>query len=170
MDRGDSDLIPLEEELRFVKDYLDLEKMRLGSRLTIRWLISPETSQMLVPQMILLPLVENAIRYGAASSREAGWVEVESNPGDGIIKIVVRNSPGAKTSTGTGVGLQNVEARLKYLYSGNATVSLSVAEDRTAAATLALPALKPQSDPVQRPYHSKLVLQRRMRYASPHRR
>jgi LytS/YehU family sensor histidine kinase len=144
LDRDNSDLIPLEGELRFVKEYLDLEKMRFGSRLKIEWQIAPETSRLLVPQMILQPLVENAIRHGVSSSREGGWVEVATSASNGTLNIRVRNSVGGETSNGTGVGLRNVEARLKYLYSGDASLRLTVSEDRTASASLVLPALNSQ--------------------------
>src|ERR1700734_207640 len=144
LDRDSADLISLEDELKFVREYLDLEKMRFGNRLKLDWRVTPETCRLLVPQMILQPLVENAIRHGVASSREGGWIEVATKISDGILIIYVRNSAGGKTANGTGVGLRNVETRLKYLYSGDASLHLSVAEDRTATASLSLPALNSQ--------------------------
>jgi hypothetical protein len=141
LDRDSSDLIPLEHELKFVGEYLDLEEMRFGSRLRVEWSIAAETRQMLVPQMILQPLAENAIRYGVACSREGGWIEIAAGADNGILKIQMRNSVGGTTSIGTGVGLRNAEARLKYLYSGGASLRLTVAEDRTATVRLELPAL-----------------------------
>jgi two-component system, LytTR family, sensor kinase len=149
LDRNSSDLIPLEDELKFVGDYLDLEKMRFGSRLKIEWPVAAETRQMLVPQMILQPLVENAIRHGIACSREGGWIEISSSAGNGILKIQVRNSVGGTASIGTGVGLRNAEARLKYLYSGGASLHFTVAEDRTATVRLAFPVLNSQAAGVQ---------------------
>src|SRR5580700_10279837 len=130
LDRGSSDLIPLESELKFAREYLDLEKMRFGTRLKIGWVVAPETCQLLVPQMILQPLVENAVQHGIASLREGGWLEVATGTNNGTLNIQVRNSAGDKPSSGNGVGLRNVEARLKYLYSGDATLRLAVAEDR----------------------------------------
>jgi len=144
LDRDSADLISLEDELKFVREYLDLEKMRFGNRLKLDWRVTPETCRLLVPQMILQPLVENAIRHGVASSREGGWIEVATKISDGILIIYVRNSAGGKTANGTGVGLRNVETRLKYLYSGDASLHLSVAEDHTATASLSLPALNSQ--------------------------
>jgi two-component system LytT family sensor kinase len=140
-DRDSSDLIPLESELKFAREYLDLEQMRFGSRLKIGWVVAPETCQLLVPQMILQPLVENAVQHGIASLREGGWLEVATGTNNGTLNIQVRNSAGDKPSNGNGVGLRNVEARLKYLYSGDATLRLAVAEDRTFTASLVLPAL-----------------------------
>ncbi|MGA7222096.1 MAG: histidine kinase [Candidatus Acidiferrales bacterium] len=141
LERDSSDLIPLESELKFAKDYLELEKMRFGNRLRIEWAVAPETYQLLVPQLILQPLVENAVQHGIAPLREGGWLEVATDTNDGILNIRVRNSAGGKPSNGTGVGLRNVEARLKYLYAGDASLRLAVAEDHTVTASLTLPTL-----------------------------
>ena len=141
LDGGSYDLIPLESELKFVREYLDIEKMRLGNRLEIHWLASLEASGWLVPQMILLPLVENAIRHGIAPSREGGWLEIRARAHNRILHIDVRNTVGGNGSNGSGLGLRNVEARLKYLYAGNASLRFTMAEDGTATANLILPAL-----------------------------
>lgn len=141
LERDRSDLVSLEDELEFVREYLDVEKMRLGSRLTVEWLVAPETRRLLVPQMILQPLAENAIRHGVASSREPGWMEIATSRTSAILTITLRNSVGGRTSSGTGVGLRNVEARLKYLYSGDASLRLDFSDDRTAIVYLSLPAL-----------------------------
>lgn len=141
LDRDSSDLIPLKDELKFAREYLDLEKMRFGSRLKIDWLVAPDACRFLVPQMILQPLLENAIRHGVASTREGGWIEVSASARNGKLSVQVRNSVGGAASNGTGVGLRNVEARLKYLYSDEACVRLSVAEDHTATVSLTVPVL-----------------------------
>ena len=143
IERESTDLIPLEEELAFAREYLELEKMRFGDRLDIKWAIAPETTHLPVPQMILQPLVENAIRHGIASLREGGWVEVASTTQDRLLNICVRNSAAATVpkSNGTGLGLKNVETRLKYLYSGDASLRLAFGDDRIVTVTLALPAL-----------------------------
>lgn len=140
LDRDSSDLVPLEDELTFVREYLEVEKMRLGSRLKVEWMVAPETHRLLVPQMILQPLAENAIRHGVASSREGGWMEIAASARQGVLNITLRNSVGGRTSNGTGVGLRNAEARLKYLYSGDASLRLDLSEDRTATVFLSLPA------------------------------
>jgi two-component system, LytTR family, sensor kinase len=144
LDRTSSDLVQLQDELSFVGDYLDLEKMRFGSRLRTEWQIAPETRRMLVPQMVLQPLVENAIRHGLSSSREAGWIEIAAGEGNGKLTIRLRNSVGGKTSNGAGVGLRNAQARLKYLYSGDATLCFAIDDDHTATVNLVLPALNSQ--------------------------
>lgn len=136
-----SDLIPLREELKFVEEYLELEKMRFGARLTVAWAIASDTQHILVPQLILQPLVENAIRHGIACSRVGGWIEMFSQRNNEVLELRVRNSIGGSRPNGTGVGLRNTEARLRYLYSDEATLSFEVAEGRTATATLHFPAL-----------------------------
>ncbi|HVI06930.1 MAG TPA: histidine kinase [Candidatus Binatia bacterium] len=139
LDRDNSDLIPLESELKFASEYLDIEKMRFGPRMRVEWKISSEARNALVPQMILQPLIENAVRHGIASSREPGWIEISASESDGALNLQVCNSTGSETSNGSGVGLRNVEARLKHLYSADASFHLTIA-DRTAVANLSLPA------------------------------
>lgn len=138
---GNSDLITFDEELKFSEAYLDIEKMRLNGRLEVRWRIHPDTRQFLVPQLILQPLVENAIVHGIACSREGGWLEITSRRSGGQVELIIRNSVGGKDQSGLGLGLQNTKVRLKYLYSDEAVFSFAVGEDRVATATLLLPAL-----------------------------
>jgi two-component system, LytTR family, sensor kinase len=136
-----ADLIPLEEELKFAEAYLDIEKMRLGERLEIIWKIERGVQYLLVPPLILQPLVENAIEHGIACSREGGWLEIRLRRLGDRIELSVRNSVRGKGAPGSGVGLQNTQARLKYLYSEEASLSFAIGEDEVATAKLLLPAL-----------------------------
>lgn len=137
-----SDLIPLREELKFIGEYLDLEKMRFGMRLRVDWSVDEGTRQVLVPQMILQPLVENAIRHGIGSSREAGWIGIEAHNQNTNIQLRIKNKAGTKRSDGAGIGLRNTETRLRHLYSEEAGFTFVVGEDRIAVATITLPALR----------------------------
>jgi len=141
LESNGSDLIPLREELKFVGEYLELEMMRFGPRLRVDWTIDPSAGAMLVPQLILQPLVENAIRHGIASSRENGWVEVASRRRQNAVELEIRNSVGPGKPKGMGLGLHNTTARLQHLYSGEGTLSFAVSEAGTATATLVLPHL-----------------------------
>jgi two-component system, LytTR family, sensor kinase len=134
-----SDLIRLRDELEFIEAYLELEKMRLGPRLEIRWNVSPATCDYLVPQLVLQPLVENAIRHGIACARPGGWLEIVSREAEGALELEVRNSLGGIRTAGMGVGISNTRSRLKYLYSDEATFAFSMMEGETATATLHLP-------------------------------
>jgi two-component system, LytTR family, sensor kinase len=115
--------------------------MRFGSRLTVTWSIEQGTLQGLVPQLILQPLVENAIRHGVASCRENGWIEIASKSSERGLELRISNSIGINRPQGIGVGLSNTRARLKHLYSGEATFSFAVGKDQTATAELVLPML-----------------------------
>jgi two-component system LytT family sensor kinase len=107
----------------------------------VEWSIDAGTGTALVPQLILQPLVENAVRHGIACSRDGGWVEIRSRKRAGVLELGIRNSIGGKRTPGLGVGLRNTEARLRYLYSDEATFTFAEADDHTATATLQLPAL-----------------------------
>jgi two-component system LytT family sensor kinase len=137
-----SDLTPLREEIEFLQAYLDIEKLRLGKRLAVRFTIEPATSQMLVPQLILQPLVENAIVHGVSCNREGGWIEIATQQDNGVFEIQIRNSVGGEGRKGVGLGLQNTAARLKYLYTAGASFSFAIGNDKMATARLVLPALR----------------------------
>lgn len=76
--RGAADRVTLQEELDFVRDYLELEALRLGQRLRVEWLIAPETLDLPIPPLTLQPLVENSIVHGIAPLLEGGTVRIEA--------------------------------------------------------------------------------------------
>jgi two-component sensor histidine kinase len=150
--RHDSvDLVTLEEELKFVEDYLGLEKIRLEDRLELRWNIQPETREMLVPQLIMQPLVENAVVHGVACRREGGWIEISSRREGDVLEVRICNCVGAKQQEGIGLGLRNTRARLKHLYSDEASFSFHPDSVGSAVATLVLPAIRSQSQAEKAP-------------------
>src|SRR5262249_46947593 len=128
------------QEIKFIESYIDIEKMRLGPRLQVRWNICSGTEEALVPQMILQPLVENAMLHGIACCRHGGWIEIVSRRAEGALELQIQNSVGGKSQRGMGLGLKNTAARLKYLYSDEATFSFAVSEEHVATSTLTLPA------------------------------
>jgi sensor histidine kinase YesM len=138
---GTIDLISLEEELAFIRAYLDLEHMRLGSRLTVRWCIAPDSTNALIPQLLLQPLVENAIVHGIAPAREGGWIAIDASVRDDVLFVEIRNSVVAAPQPGLRVGLENVRARLKHLYADDAHFEFVVqGEASVAVARLRIPA------------------------------
>ncbi len=141
LQQTDSDLIPLQEELKFVGEYLDLEKMRFGARLTITQRVDPDTLPLLVPQLILQPLIENAIHHGLGGSREQGWIEITSTRRGDSLELVLRNSIGSNRPEGMGVGLRNTSSRLQHLYAGEGLFTFEFSDENTATSTLILPAL-----------------------------
>jgi len=139
---ANSDLVTLDEELRFVQDYLEIEKMRLAERLDVRWAIAANTRQLFVPQMILQPLVQNAVAHGIACCREGGWVEIASRKTLGTMKLTIRNSLGGRNQPGLGLGLENARLRLRHLYGEEAMIAFEKNGDREAQTVLSVPALE----------------------------
>jgi two-component system, LytTR family, sensor kinase len=108
-------------ELAYAEQYLAIEQTRLGARLRVEAAIAPQSSNALVPTMLLQPLVENAVRHGVAPLVEGGTIRIASTIAGSTLRISVWNSglppetPSSR-SAGRGVGLTNTSARLKTLY------------------------------------------------------
>jgi len=141
LEHGSADLVPVREELNFVESYLSLEKMRLGRRLQVRWQIDPQVYGALIPQLLLQPLIENAVVHGIANSREGGWIEVQAYVRDSRLHVEIRNTVGGESQPGLGVGIANTRARLRFLYAEDASFEFQLQRDAgVALASLALPA------------------------------
>jgi hypothetical protein len=135
-----SDLVRLATELRLAEDYLDIEGMRLGSRMSVRWDIQQETRDLLVPQFMFQLLIENGIKHGIANFRGHGWIEISSRRSEQQLLLEVKNSVGGEARQGMGVGHQNIRTRLSLLYGSDAQL-LFDRKDKVAVATLSLPVL-----------------------------
>ena len=117
--------VTLEKELAFLRCYLEIERIRFHDRLTTRVDVDPRALDSLVPNLILQPIVENAIRHGVAPRSTPGHVEILAKQNDGTLRIEVKdNGPGLPPNQsgiqgsreGQGVGLANTRARLEQLY------------------------------------------------------
>ena len=144
LEYGNADLISFAEELKFVEAYLELEQMRLADRLQITWDVDLETREMLVPQLILQPLVENAILHGIACCREGGWIQIVSRKIGERAELEIRNSVGGKSQEGFGLGHRNTTARIRHLYANEGTFVFRIGPDDVAVATLSFPGFSSQ--------------------------
>ena len=111
--------VPLERELEVLRHYLDIQLIRFEDRLTVDMDIEPAALHALVPNLLLQPLVENAIRHGIAPRAAPGRVLVRAHRGNGILRLVVSDDGvghrgGGPVTEGTGLG--NTRARLQHLY------------------------------------------------------
>ena len=124
---GSKDRIPLAEELKLAECYLDIERVRFGSRLSVETEIEPACETCLVPPLIMQPLVENAITHGVAAMLNGGAVRVQAQRNGAGVKIVVENpfEPQSGTKNGIGLGLKNVRMRLINLYNGDARLDVA---------------------------------------------
>ena len=113
--------ITLEEELRFVKDYLEIEKIRFSDKLAVLEDIAGETLHAQVPNLLLQPIVENAIYHGIAHMTSNGIIQITAKKEDGQLLICVEdNGPGMtsmkKKKSKEGVGLKITKERLTHLF------------------------------------------------------
>lgn len=139
--------VPLKEELEFLELYLDIQQMRFSDRLQVEMQIEPETLDALVPNLILQPLVENAIRHGTSRRAAAGMVGVSARRDDGSLRIqIYDDGPGLKRDDGAkaveGVGLSNTRARLSQLYGERQKFTLLDREGGGVEATLVIPFIR----------------------------
>jgi two-component system, LytTR family, sensor kinase len=135
--------VTLSQELAFTEGYLAIEQTRLGERLRIDIAVPLETRDALVPNMLLQPLVENAVRYGVAPLIEGGWVAIKSALHADRLRIVIGNSghrgEGEQKKSENGIGLGNTAERLKTLYGANFEFSLGWPEAGGCEVVVELP-------------------------------
>ena len=146
LDRIGIQAIPLKEELEFLNTYLEIERTRFGERLTIHMEIEPETLDVCVPNLILQPLVENAIRHGIAARVGGGRLQVVARrTGDRLWLMVRDNGPGLSSPAkldafNGGVGVSNTRSRLEHLYPGAHRFEFHQPSDGGLAVTIEIPA------------------------------
>ncbi len=116
---SDTQEVTLREEIDLLRQYLSIEQIRFGDRLNVNIEAPPETLDAQVPNLILQPLVENAIRHGVEPRAKPGHIELRALRSDGTLVLEVSdNGPGIPPSQPIieGVGLSNTRTRLKTLY------------------------------------------------------
>ena len=130
----------MDEELLFIEKYLAIEQVRFSDRLEISWSIDPALRETLVPEFILQPLVENAVRHGAGKRSEKGLIEIAAAAANGDLVLSVRdNGPGYVAASEGGVGLANTRARLETLFGEAAELNVSNANGCGTVATVRFP-------------------------------
>jgi sensor histidine kinase YesM len=126
LDRGALGEVPLDEEIQHVEAYLAIEGVHFGDRLAVRWRIDPRARGRLVPNLVLQPLVENAIRHGLEPRRQGGTIEIAASiDGDRLLVQVFDNGCGPGVEMREGVGLGNTRERLARLYGSGASLEVS---------------------------------------------
>ncbi len=110
--------VPLRDELEFLRRYLEIEQIRFGPRLEVGFNTPDDTLDLPVPNLLLQPLVENAIKHGIAPRKQPGRIEITAHrDGKELLLAVLDNGTGGSQGTrGAGVGLANTQARLDHLY------------------------------------------------------
>jgi sensor histidine kinase YesM len=136
--------VTLKRELDFLERYLEIEQIRFGDRLKVQMEIAPEVLDAMVPNFILQPLVENAVRHGIAPRATPGRIELFAKRENGQLQLQVRDdgpglSDGQQQALKSGVGLSNTRARLQQLYGAAHSFELSNAETGGLVVSLTIP-------------------------------
>ncbi|MEM8893046.1 MAG: histidine kinase [Bacteroidota bacterium] len=116
-------LIGLSKEIKFIENYVEIEKMRFGDRLDFSLSLHGEIEDKKVPPLLLLPFFENAFKHGVSEELETSWVTASIGIGKGRMKLKLENSKGdfspSHANGENGIGLKNVKRRLELLYDEN---------------------------------------------------
>ncbi len=135
--------VPLADELEFVRQYLAIEQVRFSDRLRPEFDVAPALLAAAVPEFVLQPLVENAVRHGLAQRVGATRLGIAARrEGDELVLTVTDDGPGpgaAPAVRAEGVGLSNTRERLRTLYGDRARLELAATPEGGAAATVRLP-------------------------------
>lgn len=140
-------VVPLCDELAFVRDYLELEQVRFSDRLVVTWDVAPEVLDVSVPHLMLQPLAENALRHGLWPAGRPGRLEISAQrEGDELVVTVSDDGVGlngAKSGNGledrAGHGLATVRARVERLYRGRGHVALRSRSGAGAESRVVIP-------------------------------
>ncbi len=127
LDETKHDWVPLEKEIEFLNHYIDLQKVRLTEKMSIKFLVSGEIEDEQIAPLILIPFVENAFKYGV-STKEPAEIFLDLKAHDSKISFYVKNKI-FKSENGnndnTSIGLKNTKRRLELLYPEKYTLSVS---------------------------------------------
>jgi two-component system LytT family sensor kinase len=142
--------VSLREELEFLELYLDLQQMRFPDRLNVQMRIAPEALDAQVPNLVLQPLVENAIRHGVALRATSGTVGVSARRDDGLLEMkVYDDGPGLKREwrieESDGIGLSNTRARLEQLYGDRYRFDVHNRDEGGVEAVIMIPLRLPET-------------------------
>jgi two-component sensor histidine kinase len=125
LDDDAPDETTLDEELRLLDRYVDIQRIRFGDRLQVSFDIDPAARLALVPRLILQPLVENAVQHGVGKAARGGRIDIIARSVDGRLVVTVRDDgPGARGEVIEGVGLGNTRARLAQLFGADHELSI----------------------------------------------
>jgi LytS/YehU family sensor histidine kinase len=142
LDNAGHQVVPLRQEIDFLKVYLDIEQVRFQDRLEIVWEVAPETLDAAVPTLLWQPVLENAIRHGVTPLPGRGRILIASRrEGDDLVLEIRDNGTGLPNGAPPreGVGLRNIRERVSQLYGSRARFSLAPAPGGGTVATLRLP-------------------------------
>ena len=136
-------LVPLQEELGFLEDYLEIERVRFGDRLRVTREIAPQALDLMVPSLVLQPLVENTLRHGLGADGSIDLGIAIQHDGQRAVIAISDRGPGMparhKIGEGPGHGLSNVDQRLRKTYGEAYGLEISENQPQGTIVTLSIP-------------------------------
>ena len=130
----------LGSEFELVRAYLDVLQVRMGERLAFSVDVPDALAKEPFPPMMLITLVENAIKHGLAPLPEGGRIDIDARREAGVLRVRVADTgAGFHDSSGSGIGLANIGSRLAALYGGRARLDLEANEPRGVVSVIAVP-------------------------------
>jgi len=142
LDSAARQMVPLQQEIDFIRSYLEIEQIRFRDRLRIDINVDKGALDAMVPYLILQPLVENAIRHGIAPHLFAGLVSVDAKRSNGRLQLSIKDDGpgvGEADTARPGVGMSNTRARLTRLYGQDFTLDIQNLSEGGLEARLDLP-------------------------------
>ncbi|MEX0601508.1 MAG: histidine kinase [Rhodothermales bacterium] len=144
LEDGTETEVPLQQEINFLDRYLEIQRIRFQDRLDVKKDIAPDVVDALIPNLILQPIVENAIKHGASKVRGIGRVSIRARrENDRLIVSIADNGPGLEGDSipeeDRGFGLRNTRERLEELYGGAFELSFMSPEGGGLVAEVVLP-------------------------------
>ncbi|MDX5321907.1 MAG: histidine kinase [Bacteroidota bacterium] len=129
--RDENKFIPLEEELEYIRLYLEIEQVRFGHRLQAKVEVDPTLKSIPVPPLVLQPIMENAIKFGLYGTIGEVCICVNAEMDQGFLKIEISNPFDATSvqAEGTGFGLNAVKRRLYLLFARNDLLKTRIEND-----------------------------------------
>jgi len=132
--------LSLRTELELTRKYLDIEQARFEDRLTVEWHVDDSLLDVQVPSLIVLPLVENAVRHGLSGKVGPGRLTIGAvSQGPSLVLTVEDNGVGATRPIRSGLGIDNTRERLAAIHGGRATLSVETAPHSGFRATIHIP-------------------------------
>lgn len=123
---GKEDFVPLKDEIEYLKNYIELHKIRYHKTVDITFIHSHELDYQIAPLSYIIPL-ENAFKHGVERLTEDAYIHINLITGDGIIQFDIENNFEQKEADQTaGIGLDNLKQRLKLLYPGKHALDIKV--------------------------------------------
>jgi signal transduction histidine kinase len=132
--------VTLEQELELARAYLDIQQIRIGTRLTFTIEVPEDVAKHRFPPLMLLTLVENAIKHGIAPQTDGGAIVIRAAASDRQLRIEVRDTgAGLALTAGSGMGLANVRARLAGLFGAGARLVIEPNVPHGVVAAIEIP-------------------------------